>query len=184
MPITKYSENGGASWIKDPPCWPCCMQTHDHVVMLARELSKPASVRIVGSSIQFGGSYEPNGDETWAVFPHERARLVALIERTRAEGVLFISGDLHYGEVSRLEVPSRGAYPLYDVTSSGLTQKWPSVARNANRVGLAAGNNWGRLAVLLDPGHGEPRVEASVMGASGETLLGVNITLAELRFGA
>ena len=40
MPITKYSENGGASWIKDPPCWPCCMQTHDHVVMLARELSK------------------------------------------------------------------------------------------------------------------------------------------------
>lgn len=40
QPRPRYNEGGGAAWVHDSPCWPCCMETHDHVVMLGRELSK------------------------------------------------------------------------------------------------------------------------------------------------
>jgi alkaline phosphatase D len=35
-------------------------------------------------------------------------------------GVLFISGDVHFGEIARFDCGAQ--YPLYDITSSGLTQ--------------------------------------------------------------
>lgn len=36
------------------------------------------------------------------------------------KGVFFISGDVHFGEISRYDCAT--GYPLYDITSSGLTQ--------------------------------------------------------------
>jgi alkaline phosphatase D len=35
-------------------------------------------------------------------------------------GVIFISGDVHFGEIARFDCGAQ--YPFYDVTSSGLTQ--------------------------------------------------------------
>lgn len=36
------------------------------------------------------------------------------------EAVFFISGDVHFGEITRYDCATE--YPIYDVTSSGLTQ--------------------------------------------------------------
>lgn len=36
------------------------------------------------------------------------------------DGVFFISGDVHFGEITRYDCGA--GYPLYDITSSGLTQ--------------------------------------------------------------
>jgi alkaline phosphatase D len=35
-------------------------------------------------------------------------------------GVIFISGDVHFGEIARFDCGL--TYPVYDITSSGLTQ--------------------------------------------------------------
>lgn len=43
--------------------------------------------------------------------------VVFLVQR---EGVFFISGDVHFGEIARYNCAA--GYPLYDITSSGLTQ--------------------------------------------------------------
>ena len=45
--------------------------------------------------------------------------LIAWIARNRIEGVLFLSGDRHHGELVRIQRP--GVYPLYDFTSSSIT---------------------------------------------------------------
>lgn len=82
---------------------------------LEEQLAKPANIRIIASSTQF--SITHNGYEAWANFPHEQQRFVDLIKKTKAKGVFFISGDVHYAELSKLNV--EGGYPLYDVTSSG-----------------------------------------------------------------
>src|SRR6266576_6390079 len=52
--------------------------------------------------------------------PQEKQRMLDLLKRTKANGVLFISGDRHWAELSRLDRP--GDYPLYDLTSSALTE--------------------------------------------------------------
>lgn len=83
---------------------------------LAGVLSEPADIRLVVSSIQVLPT--EHCFEKWANFPRERERLLALLESSRAEGVILLSGDRHLAEISRLQ--PTGMYPLYELTSSGL----------------------------------------------------------------
>ena len=85
---------------------------------LEKELKKEADVRVIVSSIQVV-SWE-KGMECWGNMPHERDRLFKLIETTKANGAFFISGDVHFTELSKSD---EGPYPMYDLTSSGLNQR-------------------------------------------------------------
>jgi len=118
---------------------------------LETELQKPADLRIIGSGSQFSIAF--NGYEAWANFPHEQQRMLNLIKKTRANGVLFITGDVHYGEISVLK--EDGLYPIYDVTSSGITSTWHFPTPNDNRIeGPIMENHFGMLSVdwsLPDP---------------------------------
>ncbi|XP_062222897.1 uncharacterized protein LOC133921857 isoform X2 [Phragmites australis] len=93
---------------------------------LERELHGPHSeITIIGSSIQVVSNLSATTEplfyvESWARFPRERERLFRLIESSKRTGVIFISGDVHFGEIARFDCGVQ--YPLYDVTSSGLTQ--------------------------------------------------------------
>ena len=87
-------------------------------------LRKPADVRLIGSSIQL----IPNGHwwEKWGNIPAERERFFELVRQTRANGVILLSGDRHLAEM--VCIPSAHpdpkesvGYPLWEVTSSGLT---------------------------------------------------------------
>lgn len=118
---------------------------------LEAELQKPADLRIIGSGSQFSIAF--NGYEAWANFPHEQQRMLHLIKKTRANGVLFITGDVHYGEISVLK--EDGLYPIYDVTSSGITSTWHFPTPNDNRIeGPIMENHFGILSIdwsLPDP---------------------------------
>mgnify|MGYP005666286467 CR=1 FL=1 len=111
---------------------------------LEKELQRPADIRIIGSGSQFSIAY--NGYEAWANFPHERQRMLDLIKKTKANGVLFITGDVHYAEISVLK--EEGLYPIYDVTSSGITSTWYFATPNANRIeGPVMDNHFGLLTI-------------------------------------
>lgn len=101
---------------------------------LARTLREPADVRIVASSIQVVST--DHGWETWGNFPKERQRLFDLIGETKAQGVVFLSGDRHLGEISCDK--SAGPYPMYDITSSGLTQAGGGNPEESNRHRLGS----------------------------------------------
>lgn len=81
------------------------------------ELKKPAKIRIIMSSVQFSAEY--NKFENWAIFPNEVERMYAAIREAKAEGVFFLSGDVHYADIN-VRTPEN-LYPMYDFTSSGLT---------------------------------------------------------------
>ena len=69
-----------------------------------------------------------------------------LIRRKRANGILFLSGDIHYAELSKqdLNVP----YTLWDLTSSGLTEEWRVPTPNANRASdVVADANFGFIDI-------------------------------------
>ena len=83
---------------------------------LEEQLRQPADLRLIASSIQFAHEY--NGYESWTNFPNEVEKMVQLIATTRANGVVFLSGDVHWGEISVLKSPV--CYPLYDLTASGI----------------------------------------------------------------
>lgn len=57
--------------------------------------------------------------EAYSTFPEERGQLLAALEENDIRGVLFLTGDVHYSVLSRLD--RRGTYPLYDLTVSPFT---------------------------------------------------------------
>lgn len=123
---------------------------------LENELKQPADIRLIGSGSQFGISF--NGYEAWANFPHEQKRMLELIKKTKASGVIFITGDVHYAEISKLQHP--GMYPIYDVTSSGITSTWHFATPNSNRIeGPVMDNHFGLITINWDKPDAEIKME-------------------------
>lgn len=144
---------------------------------LEQQLAMPADVKIIASSTQF--SITHNGYEAWANFPHEQKRFVDLIKKTKANGVFFISGDVHYGELSELKV--EGGYPLYDVTSSGITSTWDFATPNDNRIGgPVMENNYGLLTI--DWSKEDPKITFQIHDVTKKKRIDKTIRLSELTF--
>jgi len=90
-----------------------------------------AKLVVVGSSFQFVSDKHPF--ETWGHFPSARQRMLQLIKSTGVKGVIFISGDRHFAEISKLEQENL-PYPIYDFMASGLTHSIAVVEKNPYRV--------------------------------------------------
>ena len=145
---------------------------------LEQELSKPADVRLIGSSIQVVAS--EHGWEGWCNFPHERRRLYELIGRTGAGGVLFLSGDRHLIEISRDEEPGT-PYPMIDFTSSGFNWGENQVDEpNRFRVGpVLRRPNFG--VIRIDWRAQPVSIKLEGLGGDGQRLLEHTVTLDLLR---
>lgn len=143
---------------------------------LARQLEVPAELRLFASSVQVLADF--TGWEAWANFARDQQRLFDLIRRKRASGVLFLSGDIHYAELSKLDV--NVPYPLWDLTSSGLTEEWRVPTPNSNRASeVVADANFGFVDVNW---RGDAtRLAIGIVDAGGETRMSWEIPLASLR---
>lgn len=141
---------------------------------LESELQKKADIRIICSSTQFGISY--NGYESWANFPKEQEKMLSLIQKTKAKGVFFISGDVHYAELSKLE--NQFTYPIYDLTASGLTQSWHLATPNKNRIsGPVMENHFG----LLDFNLTRKKVSLQIIDRDNQVRINHVLDLRELK---
>ena len=144
---------------------------------LKERFLEPADLRIVGTSIQFAHEY--NGWESWTNFPSEVRKMVELIKETRANGLVFISGDVHWGELSVLQ--PRDCYPLHDLTSSGINQEWDILEPNRNRHGEACmDHNFGLIDI--DWMAKEPKVSLRIRDITGRGRVSKTIRLSELTF--
>lgn len=146
---------------------------------LEEQLRQPAELRLVASSIQFVSEF--SGAEAWANFPHEKQRLLDLLRETRAAGVLFVSGDRHWCELSRMDGPT--GYPLYDLTVSALTEKHPRGTPSENRYRALPQTyhdvNAGH--VHIDWSAADPLVTWRIVDVTGRTQLEHRVRLGELQ---
>jgi alkaline phosphatase D len=142
---------------------------------LERQLEVPAELRLFGSSVQVLADF--TGWESWANFARDRERLFDLIRRKRANGVLFLSGDIHYAELSRLDV--NVPYTLWDLTSSGLTEEWRVPTPNANRASeVVPDANFGFVDVEWK--GPQTTLRLGIVDAGGRMRLSFDLALADL----
>lgn len=115
---------------------------------LQQELqNSDARLHLIGCGIQM--IPEDHGWEKWANFPQARQRLFKTIANSGAEGVIMLSGDRHIAELSRYQ-PAGMGYPVYELTSSGLTHTWSEAweENNRHRVGeLIIKKNFGVMNI-------------------------------------
>lgn len=146
---------------------------------LREQLRQPAEVRLIVSSIQFVAEFA--GSEAWANLPREKARLLTLIKETNASGVLFVSGDRHWSELSRMPGPL--GYPIYDLTASALTERHPRGTPTENKFRALPTTfhevNVGHLH--LDWDAAEPRFTWKIIDVAGQTRIEHTLPLSELQ---
>ncbi len=149
---------------------------------LEKQLKVPAQVRILVSSIQVVA--QDHGWEKWMNLPHERERLYHLIKDSKATGLVCVSGDRHLAELSMMDAGL--GYPLYDITSSGLTEgspKWRKLEVNRHRVATRNwGNNFGLITIDWD--QGDPLLRLQIRDEEGEVTIQEKLSLSLLQPGA
>jgi len=97
-----------------------------------------------------------------------------LIASTQSSGVVLLSGDRHFGEISRYENPW-GGRTLYELTTSGLTHCYKNFRgeRNQLRVGEPfAELNFGTLSIDWE----RRSIEIAVRDAQGSASRTVSIS--------
>ncbi len=77
------------------------------------------------------------GKENYANYPEEKSKLLKEIQYNKIKGVMFISGDRHFTELSMQN--RENTYPLYDwtvspLTSGALSTDRSNTEKNTNRV--------------------------------------------------
>lgn len=105
-----------------------------------------------------------------------------LIKARRASGVIFLSGDVHWGELSR---HGGGPYPLYDFTSSALNQEWPQALNlpNPHRIGTVVYPYPNFGVVDIDWDRADPIARLRLHKEDGGSVLRHQLRLSELQIG-
>ncbi len=145
---------------------------------LENELRKPAEIRLVCSSTQI--IPDEKGMDEWGNFPRERNRLFNLIETTGAEGVILLTGNVHFAEVSR---HTGSPYPLVEFTSSGMTHvdEVYAKAKNSYRVaGPFVDLNVGLVEIDWDA-QPSPLIALKAVGMDGSIRFEHRVSLSALR---
>jgi alkaline phosphatase D len=141
------------------------------------------ALKIIAGGNQFWN--RANRFEGWNHYASEQRAFADWLLARRIEGVVFLSGDRHFGELLRVERP--GAYPLYEFTSSPLTSRPPSRIDHAERSNpdLVPGTLVARrqFGVIEITGTGDERsVTFASHDSSGALLWRHQLPLRELRF--
>lgn len=97
---------------------------------LKAELMQPAKIRFIVSGVQFCAQKSTN--EGWSLFPLEQEKMFQTIRDARAEGVVFLSGDVHYSDIN-MRTPTN-LYPIYDFTSSSVNETEGSPKASSYRI--------------------------------------------------
>lgn len=137
---------------------------------LARELD-PASAElfILVSSIQVIPLEHRH--EKWANHPASRARLLQLLADARLPALMLLSGDRHFAEIMRLDL-DRLPYPLFEITSSGLTHSWKRFPGEPNRYRVGEPyTDLNHGVLLIDWQGNQPRVEVQIRDRDGQPQL-------------
>jgi alkaline phosphatase D len=145
---------------------------------LEQQLKKPAEVRLIASSIQI--IPDKKGMDEWGNFPLERKKLFDLIAGSGAEGVILLSGNVHFAELSKTYA---GEYPLFELTSSGMTHVNEGYAKAANEYRLAVPfieRNIGLVEIDWEKAP-SPLITLKVIGENGRTAFSHQVRLGELR---
>ena len=87
-----------------------------------KKLNQKVDFRVIVSSIQF--LPVGHGWESWNNFPHERRKLIEMIDETNLDQTLVISGDRHRAGIYKIKTKSDKT--IFEVTSSSLNASFPN----------------------------------------------------------
>jgi alkaline phosphatase D len=145
-PTDEYGAKGKERYVPAPAGSYQDMLGSAQWTWLQNKLQAPADIRLIVSSIQVMPT--THGWEAWSTLPEERQRLFNLIQKTNANGVVFLSGDRHTGFIYE----ERGVLPYAanELTASSLNVSFATETSERDDRQIGAGfppENYGAVEI-------------------------------------
>lgn len=138
--------------------------------------SVPMAHLAVGQPLE--GVYDLVADDRWQGFPEQRAEILDHILGEAIDGVLWVSGDVHFGAVTTLELegPWAGHKEVIAGPGGHSLSIFELLEEREPFLRLVGPSNWVRFDV--DPGLGT--VDLTFVGDDGGSLANLTLALSEL----
>jgi alkaline phosphatase D len=109
--------------------------------------------------------------ERWQGYPEQRREILGHIEDEQIEGVLWLAGDFHYGQVGLVEPPSEGHAPIWEILAGPAGSRLnpiPMIFEPDEQFRHFVGE-WNYVEFEADPSTG--RLSFSYIGDDGQVLV-------------
>ena len=137
-----------------------------------------AKLKVLVSSVPWAQNSKPGSHDTWDGFPDERDEIFSWIDNSKIDGVVLLSADRHRSEAWKIDRP--GAYPLYDLMSSRLTNTHTHECLPGTLFCYNASCSFGLLTFDTTPA--DPSMKYEIVTIDGKVVHTLELKLSELRF--
>lgn len=131
-----------------------------------------APFRILTCGMIFNEATRPGKTDHWGMYAKEYDRLLGVLERTGSEGVLLVSGDIHWSRVIEHDTQARLGRNLVEIITSPVHGRLIKAA-DAPHPGLVFSkgivNSFLQVEATTDADTGDSRLTAQIRDAAGTT---------------
>lgn len=146
---------------------------------LKKVLVKPAKFTVLCSNVPFAPNVKGGSKDTWDGYPAERAAIYQFIAEQKIPGVILLSADRHRSDAYKIKTGIKGMYPLYEFSSSRLTNQHVHPLIKSSLFGYNEKQSFGR--VDFDLTAEDPTVKYTIVNIDGKEIHSLEVKHSELK---
>jgi len=139
-----------------------------------------ATFKILCCNVPMAPNVKPGSKDTWDGYSGERRRIQQWIADQKIPGVIILSADRHRSDAYRIDTKIEGMYPLYEFSSSRLTNQHVHKIIKSSLFGYNEKQSFGRID--FDLKADDPTVKYTIINIDGEAIHSHLVKLSELQF--
>ncbi|MEM7602957.1 MAG: alkaline phosphatase D family protein, partial [Verrucomicrobiota bacterium] len=142
--------------------------------------SDPATFKVLCCNVPMARDVKPGSKDTWDGYSSERQKIYEFIAGEEIPGVIVLSADRHRSDAYKIDTEVEGMYPLYEFSSSRLTNQHMHKLIDSSLFGYNEKQSFGK--VEFDLVAEDPTVTYTIMSIDGEAVHTLEVRLSELQF--
>ncbi|MEM0896576.1 MAG: alkaline phosphatase D family protein [Verrucomicrobiota bacterium] len=139
-----------------------------------------ATFKVICCNVPMAPNVKPGSKDTWDGYDKERQGIYQFIAKEKIPGVIILSADRHRSDAYKIDTGIDGMYPLYEFSSSRLTNQHMHPIIGSSLFGYNEKQSFGR--VDFDLNAEDPTVTYSIINIEGEKIHSLEVKLSELQF--
>ena len=141
---------------------------------------KSTTFTVICSNVPLAPKVKPGSKDTWDGFDGERQRIYQFLADEKIPGVIILSADRHRSDAYRIDTGIKGMYPVYEFSSSRLTNQHVHRLIESSLFGYNQKQSFGR--VDFDLKVEDPTVEYTIVNIDGKAIHSLKVKRSELQF--
>ena len=139
---------------------------------------RPATFTVICSNVPLAPKVKPGSKDTWDGYSSERSRIYEYIASRKIPGVIVLSADRHRSDAYRTDTGIKGMYPVYEFSSSRLTNQHVHPLIKSSLFGYNEKQSFGRVDFDLEAD--DPSVTYTIVSIDGKEIHSLKVKRSEL----